>query len=119
MDPGTVRSATMSPAGGGRDRSRRRFAIGLAAIALAAVVIRIAFVVIVDPTVPRIGDASAYHLLAANLADGDGYLRPFDALLLHKARATAEYPPLFPVLLAGSARLGVNSVEGQRIVVAF
>ena len=34
------------------------------------------------------------------LARGDGYIRPFDALLLGRNRPTAEYPPLFPGLLA-------------------
>ena len=62
--------------------------------------VRVAFVVVVDPSVPKIGDASAYHLLGENLARGRGYIRPFDYLLLHQVRATAEYPPLFPALLA-------------------
>ncbi len=97
----------------------RRFWFGLTAIAIGAVVIRIAFIVIVAPTVPALGDASAYHLLAEHLAHGGGYIRPFDNLLLHVQRPTAEYPPLFPVLLSLPARLGAHSVEQQRIFVAF
>jgi hypothetical protein len=92
------------PAAGGGDRAPLRFDVVLGAIALAAAVIRIAFVLLVDPTVPRIGDASAYHLLGEGLARGDGYIRPFDHLLLHVQRPTAEYPPLFAVLLAVPAR---------------
>ncbi len=103
----------------GDDRSRLRFAIALAAIAIAALSIRIAFVVIVDPSVPKIGDASAYHLLGEHLARGDGYIRPFDELLLHRTRATAEYPPLFPALLAVPARIGLHSVEQQRLFLAL
>src|SRR4051812_48356202 len=103
----------------GRDRSRLRFALALVAIAVVALSIRIAFVVIVDPSVPKIGDASAYHLLAEHLAHGDGYIRPFDELLLHRTRPTAEYPPLFPALLAVPARLGLHSVESQRLFLAF
>ena len=99
--------------------SRRRFTPALVAIALVAVAIRIAFVVLVDPSVPRIGDASAYHLLGEQLARGDGYVRPFDLVLLHRTRATAEYPPLFPAFLGVAARAGVHSVAAQRIVVAF
>ena len=34
-------------------------------------------------------------------------------------RPTAEYPPLFPVLLSLPARLGAHSVDQQRIFVAF
>ena len=40
----------------------RRFWFALAAIAVGAVVIRIAFIIVVAPTVPVLGDASAYHL---------------------------------------------------------
>ena len=73
----------------------------------------------VAPQVPALGDASAYHLLAERLAHGGGYIRPFDDLLLHLRRPTAEYPPLFPVLLSLPARLGAHSVEQQRIFMAF
>jgi len=97
----------------------RRFAFGLGAIALAALVIRVVFVVVVAPKVPALGDASAYHLLAEQLARGQGYIRPFDKLLLHRTRPTAEYPPLFPLLLAIPARLGAHSVEQQRLFVAL
>jgi len=97
----------------------RRFWFALAAIAVGAVVIRIAFIIVVAPTVPVLGDASAYHLLAEQLAHGGGYIRPFDNLLLHVQRPTAEYPPLFPVLLSLPARIGAHSVEQQRIFVAF
>ena len=86
---------------------------------LVALAIRVVFIVVVDPTVPKLGDASAYHLLAEQLARGDGYIRPFDNLLLHLQRPTAEYPPLFPLLLAVPARLGMHSVEQQRIFLAF
>jgi 4-amino-4-deoxy-L-arabinose transferase-like glycosyltransferase len=101
------------------DLADRRFAVGLGAIALAAVVIRIVFIVVVAPTVPTLGDASAYHLLAAHLASGGAYIRPFDNVLLHLQRPTAEYPPLFPALLSVPARLGAHSVEQQRIFLAF
>jgi 4-amino-4-deoxy-L-arabinose transferase-like glycosyltransferase len=96
-----------------------RFAIALGAIALVALVIRIAFVVIVAPTVPRLGDANAYHLLAEQLAVGKGYIRPFDHLLLHLERPTAEYPPLFPLLLSFATRFGLDTIEQQRIFLSF
>ncbi len=98
---------------------RPRFGLALAFVALVALGIRIAFVVFVDPKVPPVGDASAYHLLAEQLARGDGYIRPFDNLLLHRVRPTAEYPPLFPLVLAIPARLGIHGVESQRIFCAF
>jgi 4-amino-4-deoxy-L-arabinose transferase-like glycosyltransferase len=97
----------------------RRFTISLALIALGALAIRIVFVLVVNPKVPTLGDANAYHLLAENLAKGRGYIRPFDDQLLHLRRATAEYPPLFSVLLAIPARLGAHSVKEQRLFVAL
>ena len=95
--------------------SDRRFARVLAAIAAAAVALRVTFVLVVDPVVPRIGDASAYHLLARGLASGAGYVRPFDLSLLGRVRPTAEYPPLFPTLLAALDRVGLGSVGAQRL----
>jgi 4-amino-4-deoxy-L-arabinose transferase-like glycosyltransferase len=93
-----------------------RFGVKLAVVALLAFALRVAFIVIVAPTVPKIGDASAYHLLAENLAHGRGYIRPFDWQLLGRVRPTAEYPPLFPAVLSVFARLSVHSVESQRFV---
>ena len=93
----------------------RRFQLSLGAIAVGALLVRIAFVVIVDPTVPRVGDASAYHLLANNLADGRGYIRPFDFALLERVRPTAEYPPLFPAMVSVVSFVGFKSVEAQRL----
>lgn len=98
---------------------RPSFAVALATVAALAVLLRLAFVAAVDPQVPEIGDASAYRLLAVNLADGAGYVRPFDELLLGVRRPTAEYPPLFPALLAIPSALGAESAEAHRVVLAF
>jgi 4-amino-4-deoxy-L-arabinose transferase-like glycosyltransferase len=68
--------------------------------------------------VPEVGDASAYHLLANNLADGRGYIRPFDLAEFGRVVPTAEYPPLHPFVLSLFARLGARSVEAQRIGLA-
>ena len=104
------------PSGAVRADPARRFAVTLVGLALAALAIRVAFTVVVDPEVPEIGDAMAYHHLANQLADGDGYIRPFDLRLFGEVRPTAEYPPLFPALISVAARVGVDTVTGQRIV---
>jgi 4-amino-4-deoxy-L-arabinose transferase-like glycosyltransferase len=101
-----------------RDR-QRSFLTALVAIAIGALAVRIAFVLVVDPNLPDPGDATAYHLLANNLADGRGYIRPFDLRLLHVERATAEYPPLFPAVLSVPSFLGAKSVAAQRIFLCF
>ncbi len=87
-------------------------------LGLAALVVRVAVIVLVDPHVPELGDASAYHLLANNLADGRGYIRPFDLLRFGRVVPTAEYPPLFPFVLSLLSRLGARSVQAQRLGLA-
>ncbi len=98
---------------GSRAISRFGFQLGL--IVVAAAIVRVLVVVLVDPQVPRLGDASAYHLLANHLADGRGYIRPFDFTKFHLLVPTAEYPPLHPFVVSIFARLGARSVEAQRL----
>ena len=88
---------------------------------LLGLLVVVAFVVRVDalrnsaPPVPALGDARAYHLLGANLADGRGYIRPYEALEGREI-ATAEYPPALPVVLAVASKAGIAGTEGQRVV---
>jgi 4-amino-4-deoxy-L-arabinose transferase-like glycosyltransferase len=93
----------------------RRFWFALLAITAVALAVRVTFTVVADPHVPRISDAGAYHLLAENLADGRGYIRPYDLSEEHVVRPTAEYPPLFPAVVAVAAEAGVHGVRGQRL----
>ncbi len=91
------------------------FGLGLAGAGALAIAVRWIFISVAGPHVPKVGDASAYHLLANNLAAGRGYIRPFDLLLLHKVHATAEYPPLFPTVVSVASWLGAKSVYAQRM----
>jgi 4-amino-4-deoxy-L-arabinose transferase-like glycosyltransferase len=99
--------------------SSRTFVVSLLAIALVALAIRVAYAVVVDPPVAPLSDASAYHLLGRNLADGRGFIRPFDFQVLGVARPTAEYPPLFPAFLAVLSTLGIGSVNAQQLVLTL
>ena len=101
--------------GGGLPAERSRFGVQLAVVVALAAIVRVLVVVLVDPHVPPVGDASAYHLLANHLADGRGYIRPFDFTKFHLVVPTAEYPPLHPFVLSLFARLGARSVEAQRL----
>jgi 4-amino-4-deoxy-L-arabinose transferase-like glycosyltransferase len=115
----------------------RRWLLALGAIVVAAVGLRLAFTAAVDPhvhcapdpTIDRalaarhvpakercLSDALAYHLLGDELAHGDGYIRPFDSAILHLSRPTAEYPPLYPAVLAGVERLGVHGIDAQQLL---
>ncbi len=97
----------------------RRFGLVLLGIAVTALAVRTLVIVLVDPHVPRLGDASAYHLLANHLADGRGYIRPFDLTKFGLVVPTAEYPPLHPFVVSLLARAGLRSVQAQRIGLAF
>ena len=98
-----------------REGGGDRFALGLAAVVVVALAVRVAYTLAVDPVVPEVGDANAYHLLADNLAAGRGYIRPFDLTILDRVRPTAEYPPLLPALLAVPSLVGIDTVTGHRL----
>ena len=101
----------------------RTFEGTLVLIAMAALGVRLAFTLGVAPDVRTTppSDAGAYHLLANNLADGRGYIRPYDLLLAKPpaVRPTAEYPPLFPAVLSLVSRAGGRTVAAQRIAMCF
>lgn len=94
----------------------------LGLIILAAVVIRVDVLRTTAPPIPpapAVSDAAAYRLLAANLADGRGYVRPFDLARTGEVVPTAEYPPGYPVLLAGADLVGIESETGQRLLLCL
>ena len=69
----------------------------------------------IAPPVPALGDAHAYHVLAENLAHGRGYIRPYDFERLGRTIRTAEYPPVFPAVLAAASLVGLSTIEQQRL----
>lgn len=107
---------------GGPDRGRivpgARAAVLLGLLVLVGFVVRVDVLRNIAPPVPALGDAHAYHVLALNLADGRGYIRPYDWEREGRVVPTAEYPPALPATLAVSAKLGVRGTEGQRLVLA-
>lgn len=97
---------------GGTLRSPRWFVYGLLAIAVVALGVRIGYTLRVADDLVLTGDAQTYHLLAARLADGDGYVRVSGAL---EGTPTAEFPPLFPAVLAVVDAFGGDAVTTQRL----
>ena len=65
---------------------------------------------------PALGDAHAYHVLAKALADGRGYIRPYDFERKGVVIRTAEYPPAFPAVLAAGDKLGLRTIDQQRLL---
>src|SRR5262245_55038254 len=88
-------SPSCGPPGDDRPMTARRFAVALAVIAVAALGVRIAFVQAEGPRALKTGDAYFYYSVTRQLADGDGYVRPYE-LAAHPPRRveTAEHPPL-------------------------
>ncbi|HWJ97388.1 MAG TPA: glycosyltransferase family 39 protein [Acidimicrobiales bacterium] len=90
--------------------------------ALLGLLVLVGFVIRIDalrnsaPDVPVLGDARAYHLLAENLADGRGYIRPYEFAADGTEIKTAEYPPALPVVLAAATKAGASSETSQRLL---
>ncbi|WP_421119972.1 ArnT family glycosyltransferase [Aquihabitans daechungensis] len=93
-----------------------RTAVLLGLLVLVGFVIRIDALRNHAPEVPVLGDARAYHLLAENLADGRGYIRPYEFADGGAEIKTAEYPPGLPVLLAVATKAGASSETSQRVL---
>jgi 4-amino-4-deoxy-L-arabinose transferase-like glycosyltransferase len=81
--------------------------------------VRLAFLAIVEPPILEISDAGYYHLLANDLAEGEGYLRPYELLFHGDRTPTAEFPPLLPLILAGPSLVGIDTIYGHRVVLAI
>ncbi|CAN5840582.1 hypothetical protein BH23ACT2_BH23ACT2_04740 [soil metagenome] len=108
----------------GEAGTRRIRPCGRTAVLLGLVVV-LAFVIRIDllrntaapiPPAPAVSDAAAYRLLGQGIADGEGYVRPFDRQRDGVRIATAEYPPGYPLLLAAAATVGITDETGQRIL---
>ncbi len=96
-----------------------RFGLALAAIAVAALAIRIVYGLRVMGEHRFGGDAVEFHLLAQVLVDTGSYLQPFPWLLDHQEIPTAEKPPLFPAYLGVWTKLGAESYKSHLVATAF
>jgi 4-amino-4-deoxy-L-arabinose transferase-like glycosyltransferase len=99
--------------------NRRRFGVALAVIAVVAAGVRVTYTVVVDPRIPELSDASTYYLLANALADGHGFIRPYEFEATGAHVSSAEFPPLFPLILAVVAWFGATSLLALRLATSF
>ena len=95
-----------------RDRPRR-FAQSVAVAAVCGGLLRLADLLTVARHTVGIGDWWFYHWQANLIADGRGFLDPFQ-LLEHQAVPSAGHPPLYPLVLAGVSKIGITSTLGHR-----
>jgi 4-amino-4-deoxy-L-arabinose transferase-like glycosyltransferase len=91
------------------ERDPRWFRPALTLVVVAALAVRVAYVLISRRNFDPQGDAGFYHGAANLLAEGKGFISPFFVKSgLH--RAAAEHPPLYIVFLAMPSLLGMKSV---------
>jgi 4-amino-4-deoxy-L-arabinose transferase-like glycosyltransferase len=80
---------------------RVSFLTGLAAISIAAFVVRVAYVIAFADRLHVGLDSTWYRLVAGTIAGGDGFIDPEQAYTHGVSVATAFRPPLYPLFLAG------------------
>jgi dolichyl-phosphate-mannose-protein mannosyltransferase len=115
-------------AGAGMNGARRfalsGFPVALAGLALIGFAARVAYALSTRDPDGFTGDALWYHLVANNLADGHGYVVPFQFVGSFDVRfgiganpvPTAFHLPLFPTVLAGFSVVGLDGEEAHLIV---
>jgi 4-amino-4-deoxy-L-arabinose transferase-like glycosyltransferase len=87
-------------------------------IGLVALVVRAVYVVAVARHRALIGDAETYQLLARTVSDAQGYVRPRE-LLNGINIPTAEFPPIYPLMLAALNLVGFTAPTWHRLFGAF
>lgn len=95
-----------------------RWHAGLTGVGLIALATRVAYALAAAPNILPISDAGGYRLLGQHLAEGRGYIRPYDLALADVVRPTAEFPPGFPALLGVLHAVGLRSIQAQRLALA-
>jgi 4-amino-4-deoxy-L-arabinose transferase-like glycosyltransferase len=88
------------------------FWVGLSAITLAAVAIRIGHALYTAPATAGLSDAFWFHFVALNIAQGHGFVVPLGSIFSNGP--TAGHPPLYPVALAAAIKLGITSDAALR-----
>ena len=92
------------------------FGIALAGIVALGVTIRVLHTLLEAPwPPPGLDDQFYFSALPKLLADGEGFVAPFRFVLANEVVPTAEHPPLYSLVLAVPAWLGLDSPDAQRL----
>jgi 4-amino-4-deoxy-L-arabinose transferase-like glycosyltransferase len=91
-----------------------RFNTALPLIALFGLVLRLTYVLVIRHKAPVGGDGLEFHLLANQLAGGDGYVQPLIVSPGHVP--TADKPPLYPLLLALPSLAGWKTLVAHQVM---
>ena len=76
--------------------------------------LRLVYVYVLTPDTHGIGDWYFFHWQANLIADGHGFIEPFNWHTLHRSVTTAAHPPLWPLLLSGVSELGWTGAHAHR-----
>jgi 4-amino-4-deoxy-L-arabinose transferase-like glycosyltransferase len=93
---------------------RPRFGTALVLLAALGLAVRLLYALVVMHDVPVGGDGLEFHILANQLANGDGYIQPLIVSPSHVP--TADKPPLYPLVLALPSLVGWKSLVAHRVV---
>ena len=111
VDPGDPAEPTRA--------ATRRFRVGVGLIMLVGFGVRLAFILIRQSKAPlKGGDAYWYHFQAKLVAQGKGFLHPFEYYMNGRSVTGADHPPGMTVILAVADRVGLASPQAQRILMA-
>jgi len=88
-------------------------AIGIAAVGL---VLSVIYDLLLGDAPPVGSDGIWYALQAQTIANGVGYVDPARYFSFQGAAPTAQFPPLWPGLLAGAHLVGLDTLRSYRIV---
>lgn len=100
---------------GSTDGGARRFGAWLAVVALVGFVVRTVYVFTIAPTTLGF-DAIWYELQSGTLAHGNGYVDPDLFYRLGIASPTANFPPLWSMVLAVGTRIGLDTPHGHQLI---
>jgi 4-amino-4-deoxy-L-arabinose transferase-like glycosyltransferase len=100
-------------------RYARDFRLRLLAVALVALVIRVAYIWFWRRGLPVGGDSRYYHEGANLLARGKGFIEPFLYLDAGKTVQAADHPPLYIVYLAMFSLIGFKGVTAHLLASAL
>ena len=102
------------------DQPSRRFLGGLVVIVLIGAAIRLGYVWFDRRHAAEIfNDGFYYHYGANLLADGHGFVNPFEWVLRGRSLQSADHPPLYLVYLAGFSAIGIRSTTSHLVVSAL
>ena len=94
----------------------RRFVGALVVIVLVGAAIRLGYVWFDRRHADEVfNDGFYYHHGANLLADGHGFVNPFEWVLQGRSLQSADHPPLYLVYLAGFSAIGLRSTTSHLI----